>query len=112
LQPGDRVYSVHRGELAIVPVARVRAKPQANHHVVELVLDSGAILNISPNHPVASGLLLGQLVPGDVLDGVRVRSAQLVPYDESHTFDILPESDTGTYFAAGIQLGSTLFGSE
>jgi hypothetical protein len=95
--------------LTIVPVARVRAKPQEHHHVVELVLDSGAILNISPNHPVASGRLMGQLAPGDRLDGVLVRSARLVPYDESHTFDILPESDTGTYFAAGVQLGSTLF---
>ncbi len=112
LQPGDLVYSMHEGELAIVPIAAVRAKPQVDHHVVELVLDNGSVLNISPNHPVANGLPLGRLLPGDVLDGARVTSVRLVRYTETHTFDILPESDTGTYFAAGVHLGSTLFGLE
>ena len=42
------------------------------------------------------------------LDGIRVVSAELVPYTHSHTYDILPASDTGAYYAGGVLIGSTL----
>jgi len=41
-------------------------------------------------------------------DGVRVLDARLVDYDEGFTYDILPASDSGTYFAGGALIGSTL----
>lgn len=50
------------------------------------------------------------LGPDDVLDGVRVVEAHLEPYGTVETVDILPASDTGTYVAAGVLVGSTLFG--
>ena len=34
--------------------------------------------------------------------------AELVPYQYERTYDILPRSSSGTYFAGGLQLGSTL----
>jgi len=108
LRPGDLVYSVHRGELTAVPVTLVRSKPQRNHHVMRVVLESGTTLEISATHPTADGRVLGDLAPGDQLDGVRVVSAELVPYVHSHTYDILPASDTGTYYAGGALIGSTL----
>jgi len=108
LRPDDLVYSVHRGALAAVPVLSVRSKAQRNHHVMRVVLATGTTLEISATHPTADGRVLGDLAAGDELDGVRVVSAELVPYQYSHTYDILPASDTGTYYAGGVLIGSTL----
>lgn len=38
-----------------------------------------------------------------------VASVATVPYLHDATYDILPASSTGTYFAAGVEIGSTLF---
>jgi hypothetical protein len=35
-------------------------------------------------------------------------SVEVVPYRHHFTYDILPASDSGTYFAAGMRIGSTL----
>lgn len=32
----------------------------------------------------------------------------MIPYGHEHTYDILPDSDTGTYVAGGVLIGSTL----
>ena len=45
----------------------------------------------------------------DELGGVPVVEAQLIDYEHAFTHDILPASSTGTYFAAGVPIGSTLF---
>jgi hypothetical protein len=37
-----------------------------------------------------------------------VMAARLVPYTHEATYDILPGSSTGAYFAAGALVGSTL----
>ena len=59
--------------------------------------------------PTADGRLFGDLVAGDQLDQQRaVAAAELVPYQHERTHDILPDSSTGTYFAAGALIGSTL----
>ena len=33
---------------------------------------------------------------------------ETVPYRHEYTYDILPASDSGTYFAGGVLVGSTL----
>jgi len=109
LVPGDLVYSVHRGRLDIVPIAEVGRRAQHNHHVVRVQLATGTVLEISPRHPTADGRTFGDLVASDQLDGIRIVSATLVPYRHSHTYDILPASDTGTYYAGGARIGSTMF---
>jgi hypothetical protein len=108
IRAGDVVYSVHRGELVAVPVLQARSKPQRNHHVMRVVLETGMTLEISASHPTADGRTLGDLTAGDQLDGVRVISAKLVPYEHSRTYDILPASDSGTYYAGGVLIGSTM----
>ncbi|HOU93991.1 MAG TPA: hypothetical protein PLU22_23230 [Polyangiaceae bacterium] len=108
LAPGDPVYSVHRGRLAVVPVLEVRSKRQVHHQVVRLALASGVTLEISATHPTADGRTLGELGAGDRLDGVEIVAAERVPYRHSHTYDILPASDTGAYYAGGVLIGSTL----
>jgi hypothetical protein len=60
---------------------------------------------------MADGQLLGTFSIGNFIDGVRIVSAQLVPYEEDFTYDILPSGATGTYWANGILSGSTLMES-
>ncbi len=109
LKLGDLVYSVDGNAIVAVPLARVGSTPVVEHKVVRLVLASGTVLEISPGHPAADGRPLSSLVSGDRLDEQNtVSSSELVPYRHSRTYDILPASSTGTYFAGGALLGSTL----
>jgi hypothetical protein len=108
LAPGDLVYSVDHDAIVAVPVARTHSTPAPHHHVVRLSLANGAVLEISAVHPTADGRTLGALRSGDLLDGVRVERVALVPYAHDRTYDILPASDTGTYFAGGVLIASTL----
>ena len=109
LKVGDLVYSIDHGSLAVVPIKQVHRQPvTGSHRVVELRLAHGATLRISPNHPTADGRRFSDLAAGDHVDGVRVIGARLVDYDQPFTHDILPASDSGTYFAGGTLIGSTL----
>jgi len=90
-------------------VLRVGRSPvPPTHEVVRLTLANGHTVLASPGHPTPDGRLVGDLRPGDTLDGTRVTSAVLIPYGGRFTYDLLPSGPTGTYFANGILLGSTL----
>lgn len=108
LAVGDLVYSIADGQIVAVPILETNHVAVHAHHVVRLTLATGAVLEISPGHPTADGRTLGDLRAGDRLAGVEILAAELVPYAYDHTFDILPASDSGVYFAGGIPLGSTL----
>ena len=105
---GDLVYSVENDAIVIVPIARVNRRHVEAHHVVEVRLEGGSVLHISAGHPTADGRTFADLSVGGELDGERILSAELVPYPHAYTYDILPASSTGTYFAGGVQIGSTL----
>ncbi len=108
LHVGDLVYSLDHGTLRPVPVLRATRMAVQGHHVVHVTLSSGAQLDISAPHPTADGRSFGDLRAGESLDGVGIASVKVVPYAYSFTYDILPDSDTGTYVAAGALIGSTL----
>jgi hypothetical protein len=109
LRVGDLVYSVNDGAIQAVPVVLVGHTPVRAHRVVRVELEGGRVLEISPGHPTADGRTFGDLVTGSLLDEQHeVVSARLVPYAYDATYDILPDSSTGTYFAAGALVGSTL----
>jgi hypothetical protein len=108
LQVGDRVLSMHHGRLQPVAIARVSRTPAEHHVVVEVQLDNGRTVVMSPLHPTATGSRIGELERGDHLGDATVLSTVRVPYTASFTYDILPASDTGTYVAEGALVGSTL----
>lgn len=108
LREGDLVYSVHRGEKTVVPLARVGRRAVHAHSVMRLTLEDGAVIEMSGGHPTADGRALRTLVAGDRLGAMRVASVEVVPYDEPFTYDVLPASDSGTYFSSGAWLGSTM----
>lgn len=108
LEVGDFVYSVEGEAIVTVPLVKVGKQRVSAHRVVRLELDDDTVLEISPGHPTADGRELGELRPGDMLDGRAVRSAGLIDYAHQFTHDILPASTSGAYFAAGVLMGSTL----
>jgi hypothetical protein len=79
-----------------------------SHRVTHLVLTDFRELWVSPDHPTSTGSRVGDLVTGESYDGARVVTAELVPYWSDTTYDILPDGDTGLYWANGILMGSTL----
>lgn len=108
LRPGDLVYSVDGAAIVAVPLVRVGHTRVASHHVMRVTLENGRMLEVSPGHPTADGRTFAKLEAGTTLDGQRVVSSELVPYRFDATYDVLPASSTGTYFAAGALIGSTL----
>lgn len=109
LRVGDLVYSVNDGAIRAVPIILAAHTPVRAHRVVRVELDGGRVLEISPGHPTADGRTFADLVTGGLLDEQHeVVSARLVPYSYDATYDILPDSSTETYFAAGALIGSTL----
>jgi hypothetical protein len=94
--------------MTVAPILRTNRTLVSGHRVVRAVLATGTVLEISPGHPTAEGRTFADLREGDVLDGVEVRSARLVPYAHDATYDILPDTDSGAYFAGGVLVGSTL----
>lgn len=107
---GIRVFSVNKkGEKIISAILKIsHTKAPKTHRVVHLVLADKREAWISPNHLTTQDLPIGELRAGDMYDGSKVTLAQLVPYKETYTYDILPDSDTGFYWANGILLKSTL----
>jgi hypothetical protein len=108
LRAGDRVYSVDRGVVRAVPIRRVSRTAVSHHRVMRIALDNGAVLHVSAGHPAGDARLLGDLRAGDLLHGPQVIAASLVDYAHAATYDIEPDSDSATYFAAGALLGTTL----
>jgi hypothetical protein len=108
IQAGDVVYSVDHDAIRPVVVLRVGSVRVSHHRVVRVEFEDGRKLEISAPHPTADGRRFGDLRAGGTLDGHRIRSVERIPYEHESTYDLLPASDTGTYFAAGVRIGSTL----
>lgn len=110
LRPGMAVWTTDRAGRRIVgQVAAVGSTPvPTTHEVVDLVLSDGRTVDVSPGHRLGDGRRLGDLRSGDPVDGATVVSAALEAYDGGATFDLLPSGPTGTYWANGILLASTL----
>ena len=112
LRVGDQIWTVDEsGARVAAPVVQNgRTFVPASHQMVHVVLADGRELWVSPGHPTADGRRMSDLQAGEVLDGARIDFLEWIAYDQPATYDILPAGDTGTYWANGILLGSTLFG--
>jgi hypothetical protein len=62
--------------------------------MIRVELEDGSVVTLSGPHPTA--------------DGRRIVARTLVAYDANAIVDILPDTDSGTYFISNVQLGSTL----
>jgi hypothetical protein len=85
-----------------------KTRAPATHKVMHIKLSDGRELLVSPGHKIADGRTAGQIILGDTIDNATVILANLVPYTQEYTYDILPSGETGMYYANGILLQSTL----
>ncbi len=93
---------------AAAVLATGRTAVPATHQMVDVRLADGRQVRASPGHPTTDGRRIGDLRPGDWLDGSRVLSADREGYDGGYTYDLLPAGATGFYVADGVALASTL----
>jgi hypothetical protein len=105
---GDLVYSEHEGAIVAVPVRAVTRVPATGHVVQRVTLEGGRTLEISGAHPTGDGRHFRDLQAGGELSGLAIVDVRTVPFSYDATYDILPASSTGTYFAAGARIGSTI----
>jgi hypothetical protein len=105
---GDLVYTVDHGERIAAPILRVNQRPVSHHALVRVTLANGGVVEMSGGHPTADGGRFDALVAGQRLGTEEIVSLATIPYDERFTYDILPASDTGTYFVGDALVGSTL----
>ena len=110
LRVGDLVWTEGpSGTRVAAPLISTGSTPvPPTHLVVHLVLSDGRTVDVSPGHPTADGRRVGDLAAGDLFDGAVVSAAERVPYSGGATYDVLPASSTGTYWANGVLLGSTI----
>jgi hypothetical protein len=111
IKAGTVVWTADAGgyRLAVRVLEVGSMEAPAGHHMVHVVLADGRELLASPGHPTSDGRQLGSLAVGDLLDGSKVARLELIPFAGSRTYDILPAGATGTYWAGGILMSSTLF---
>jgi hypothetical protein len=110
IAPGDIVWTTDTtGHRVATPVERVvrRATP-GPHLMLRLALSDGRVLVAAGAHPAADGSYLRQLHTGQLYDGATIASIGWTPSTAPATYDILPVGPTGTYWANGILVGSTL----
>ncbi len=112
LRVGDIVWTRDAtGARVAAPLVEIGSTPvPATHRTVQLRLSDGRAVDVSPGHPTVDGRKVGDLAAGDRYDGAVVVSAELIPYAGGATFDVLPAGATGTYWANGVLLGSTIPG--
>jgi len=92
----------------LAAILKTKVLVPSTHKMVHLTLNDGRELLASPGHPTTESRFLGELKVGDNLDNAKIKSIELVSYNENYTYDILPSGPTGFYWANGILVGSTL----
>ena len=105
LRVGDMVVGGDGRAASVVETLQMSAK---NHVICRIHFDDGVKLEVSPSHPLAGGGTIGGLRAGQVLEGKQVVKTERVPYRHAYTYDILPDSPSGVYWANGVRLRSTL----
>ncbi len=110
LRKGMLVWTSSRSGARMLAVIQetVQRPVPADVSLVHLVLEDGRELFVSAGHPSFDGRPIGEVRVGDMLDGARVVRADLEPFADGATYDILPSGETGAYWANGILLRSTL----
>lgn len=110
LQVGMSIWTTdkagHRISGVISKTSRVPVSP--THQMVHVVLVDHREISASKGHPTSDGRTIDMLTKGDILDGSIVVKTELTAYSFGYTYDLLPASDTGYYYANGVLMGSTL----
>jgi hypothetical protein len=110
LVKGMTVWSLDRsGKRIASMITKTAATPvPLPFRAVRIELNDGRSVTASPGHPTAEGRAIVDYQVGDRLDGAQVVKTEFINYESAMTFDFLPDSTTGLYWADKIILESTL----
>jgi hypothetical protein len=110
LFPGMSVWTMDQnGNRQSKALLRVQKVPvPESHQMLQLKLEDGRKVLVSPLHPDRFGCPLKDLHKGDLLDGSRIKGYSFRQYESGYTYDLLPAGGTGLYWANGILIGSTM----
>ena len=112
LKESDIIFSVNaKGDKIEVPVKLTnKVLINTEHEMIMIELMDGRKLQVTPEHPSAIvSKSIDQFEVGDEFDGSTIAVKTSITYLEEYTYDILPASVTGYYWANGFLIGSTLF---
>ena len=105
IKVGDKVISENSEVVKVKKIVQVKAK---RHKILRVTFNDATVLEVSPGHPIGNGEEFNDLKVGRYLDGRMVIKIKKIPYYYQYTYDILPDSKSGKYYANGILVGSTL----
>lgn len=110
IQAGMPVWTLDATGLRVrsVVAQTVRRPVLPGASIVHLALSDGRQVQVSAGHPTTDGRMIGDLTAGDVLDGARVVKAEVEAYEQPAKYDLLPAGETGSYWANGIPMNSTI----
>lgn len=109
LRRGDLVWTATPRGRRAAPVLELGSTPfPLGREAIGLGLADGRRVTVSAPHPTGDGRSVGALQAGDSLDGSFVVAVARVHLGPGSTYDLLPAGSTGTYWADGILLGSSL----
>lgn len=110
IKVGQLVYSANEyGKKICVPVVKTsKVFVSKTHKIIYIALEDGRKLLVSPTHPLIGTKKICQLAIGAKYDGSIISDFEILDYEDKYTYDLLPESATGYYWANGILIGSTL----
>jgi len=110
IQQGMTIWTVDASgkRVAAIVAETIAAPVPVSFQVVKVTLSDGRVITASWGHPSAENKALGSYRAGDTLDGAVVVSTLSVAYEGGATYDILPAGTTGSYWANGVLLKSTL----
>jgi hypothetical protein len=111
LEVGDTVWTVDILDRRVAaPILRTgRTSAPITHQMIGLLFEDGRQIEASPGYPLPDGRRFRDLRVGDTVDGSRILNIEDKEYEAKATYDILPSSATGWYWANDILLASTLF---
>ncbi len=78
-----------------------------SHIMCHLILSDGREVSVSEGHFTCDKRMIGDLNPGDIIDGAKLTSIERTKYNSGYTYDLLPDGETECYWANGILLRST-----
>ena len=92
LQKGALVWTVTNSGERVRGVVVLTSKTPVppTHQMVQLVLEDGRALLVSPGHPTVDGRTAGDLTSGESYDGARVITSHRILYSDEYTCDSLP----------------------
>ncbi len=111
LKRNERIWTLDGNGTKVVGkiVTVSKSLTSQTHHLIHLTLADRREMLVSPLHPLSDYEKdIRDLQRMPKYDGARIVSISHYYYPNQYTYDILPSGETGSYWANGILLGSTL----